>query len=101
MNWTGRQVGEGYEYHLLAIALIVTILVRGAGALSLTGRFRPQELRTRQRFEDPLYVRRACPVNEGSAVDGTFRDGPVAGMASPASLISGITVSGVGGFVSR
>jgi putative oxidoreductase len=28
-------VGEGYEYHLLAIALIVTILVRGAGALSL------------------------------------------------------------------
>lgn len=35
MNWTGRQMGEGYEYHLLAIALIVAILVRGAGALSL------------------------------------------------------------------
>jgi putative oxidoreductase len=35
MNWTGRQTGEGYEYHLLAIALILTILVRGAGALSL------------------------------------------------------------------
>ena len=35
MNWTGRQTGEGFEYHLLAIALIVTILVRGAGALSL------------------------------------------------------------------
>jgi len=35
MNWTGRQMGEGYEYHLLAIALIVTILVRGAGAISL------------------------------------------------------------------
>ena len=35
MNWQGRQMGEGYEYHLLAIALIVTILVRGAGALSL------------------------------------------------------------------
>jgi putative oxidoreductase len=35
MNWTGRQMGEGYEYHLLAVALIVTILVRGAGALSL------------------------------------------------------------------
>jgi putative oxidoreductase len=34
MNWQGRQMGEGYEYHLLAIALIVTILVRGAGALS-------------------------------------------------------------------
>jgi putative oxidoreductase len=35
MNWTGRQAGEGFEYHLLAIALIVTVLVRGAGALSL------------------------------------------------------------------
>jgi putative oxidoreductase len=35
MNWTGRQVGEGYEYHLLAVALIVTVLVRGAGALSV------------------------------------------------------------------
>jgi putative oxidoreductase len=35
MNWTGRQMGEGFEYHLLAIALIVTILVRGAGALSI------------------------------------------------------------------
>jgi len=35
MNWQGRQMGEGYEYHLLAIALIVSILVRGAGALSL------------------------------------------------------------------
>ncbi|MBZ5632697.1 MAG: DoxX family protein [Acidobacteriia bacterium] len=35
MNWQGRQMGEGYEYHLLAIALIVTILVRGGGALSL------------------------------------------------------------------
>jgi putative oxidoreductase len=35
MNWQGRQMGEGYEYHLLAIALIVTILVRGAGALSI------------------------------------------------------------------
>jgi len=35
MNWTGRQMGEGFEYHLLAIALIVSVLVRGAGALSV------------------------------------------------------------------
>jgi putative oxidoreductase len=35
MNWTGRQTGEGFEYHLLAIALIVSVLVRGAGALSI------------------------------------------------------------------
>jgi len=37
MNWTGRQMGEGYEYHLLAIALILGILVRGGGAWSLDG----------------------------------------------------------------
>ena len=37
MNWTGRQMGEGYEYHLLAIALIVGVVVRGGGAWSLDG----------------------------------------------------------------
>jgi putative oxidoreductase len=35
MNWYGQQKGEGFEFHLLAIALAVLILVRGAGALSL------------------------------------------------------------------
>ena len=34
MNWTGQQKGEGYEYHLLAIALAIVVLVKGAGALS-------------------------------------------------------------------
>ena len=35
MNWQGRNPGEGFEYHLLAIALILVVLVQGAGALSL------------------------------------------------------------------
>jgi putative oxidoreductase len=35
MNWFGTQKGEGYEYHLLAIALCVTILVKGSGAFSV------------------------------------------------------------------
>src|SRR5688572_29976447 len=35
MNWQGRNPGEGIEYHLLAIALILIVLVQGAGALSL------------------------------------------------------------------
>jgi putative oxidoreductase len=35
MNWTGLQMGEGFEYHLLAVALILGVLVRGAGALSV------------------------------------------------------------------
>jgi putative oxidoreductase len=35
MNWTGAQPGEGFEYHLLAIAIALTLAVRGAGAWSL------------------------------------------------------------------
>jgi putative oxidoreductase len=35
MNWTGNQKGEGFEYHLLAIALLVVVMVKGAGALSI------------------------------------------------------------------
>ena len=34
-NWSGTQKGEGYEFHLLAIAIVLAIIVRGAGALSL------------------------------------------------------------------
>jgi putative oxidoreductase len=35
MNWFGNQKGEGYEYHLLAIAGLLVILIKGAGALSI------------------------------------------------------------------
>lgn len=35
MNWLGNQQGEGYEYHLLAIAVALIILVKGCGALSI------------------------------------------------------------------
>jgi len=35
MNWMGTQKGEGYEYHLLAIALGLVILLGGSGAASL------------------------------------------------------------------
>jgi putative oxidoreductase len=35
MNWAGTQKGEGYEFHLLAIALCILIMVKGAGALSV------------------------------------------------------------------
>jgi len=35
MNWTGAQRGEGFEYHVLAISAAVTIIVQGAGALSV------------------------------------------------------------------
>jgi len=35
MNWFANQKGEGFEYHLLAIALGLTILVKGSGAFSI------------------------------------------------------------------
>jgi putative oxidoreductase len=35
MNWSGAQAGEGYEFHLLVIALSVVISLNGAGAYSL------------------------------------------------------------------
>jgi putative oxidoreductase len=35
MNWFGTQKGEGFEYHLLAIAVALPIIIRGSGAFSL------------------------------------------------------------------
>jgi len=35
MNWTGQQKGEGFEFHLIALALLLVVLVKGAGALSI------------------------------------------------------------------
>jgi putative oxidoreductase len=35
MNWTGAQKGEGYEYHLLVLAVTAFLMIRGAGAASI------------------------------------------------------------------
>ena len=35
MNWFGKQAGEGYEYHLLAIGLALIVMIQGGGAFSL------------------------------------------------------------------
>jgi len=37
MNWTGKQAGEGYEYHILAIGLGLVVLLQGGGKWSLDG----------------------------------------------------------------
>jgi len=37
MNWFGSQRGEGYEYHLLALALAIPLMIRGAGSFSVDG----------------------------------------------------------------
>ena len=37
MNWFGQQQGEGFEYHLLAIALGLILVIGGGGWLSVDG----------------------------------------------------------------
>jgi len=34
-NWFGNQKGEGIEYHLLAIAIALAIMIKGSGAFSI------------------------------------------------------------------
>lgn len=38
MNWTGTQPGEGFEYHLLVIAMALALLVSGGGSFSADAR---------------------------------------------------------------
>lgn len=37
MNWTGQQKGEGFEFHLLVLAITISIMLVGAGAFSIDG----------------------------------------------------------------
>lgn len=43
MNWTGTQTGEGFEFHILALAISLAIVIRGGGALSIDAKLaRPE-----------------------------------------------------------
>jgi putative oxidoreductase len=35
MNWAGNQKGEGFEFHLLVLAMVTFLMIRGAGAFSI------------------------------------------------------------------
>ena len=35
MNWSGAQAGEGFEYHLLVLAMTAVLALKGSGALSV------------------------------------------------------------------
>lgn len=35
MNWQGNQQGEGYEYHLLALGLVLALIIGGGGKWSV------------------------------------------------------------------
>jgi putative oxidoreductase len=38
MNWFGRQSGEGFEYHLLALGLALALIIHGGGKWSFDQR---------------------------------------------------------------
>ena len=35
MNWGGKQAGEGFEYHILAIGIALAVIVKGSGLFSV------------------------------------------------------------------
>ena len=35
MNWAGTQKGEGFEFHLLVVAMVAFLMIRGGGAFSI------------------------------------------------------------------
>ncbi|MBU5613151.1 DoxX family protein [Geomonas azotofigens] len=34
MNWTGKQAGEGFEYHILVVGMALALLIGGGGSWS-------------------------------------------------------------------
>lgn len=37
MNWFGKQSGEGFEYHILVIAIAIALMIKGGGRWSADG----------------------------------------------------------------
>jgi putative oxidoreductase len=37
MNWFGNQKGEGFEYHILVIAIAIALMLKGGGKWSVDG----------------------------------------------------------------
>lgn len=44
MNWSGQQAGEGFEYHLLAIAMAVALMITGSGRWSVDSALQRKKL---------------------------------------------------------
>jgi len=41
MNWNGNQQGEGFEFHLLALAMLLAVMILGSGAWSVDAALSP------------------------------------------------------------
>lgn len=52
MNWGGKNPGEGFEYHLLVVGIAASLVVAGAGRLSVD-RWLSERLGKRQREATP------------------------------------------------
>jgi putative oxidoreductase len=35
MNWSGKQAGEGFEFHILVVAIAIALIIRGGGKWSI------------------------------------------------------------------
>ncbi len=46
MNWFGKQNGEGFEYHLLVMAISLILIFRGGGKFSVDGVISDRLLKT-------------------------------------------------------
>jgi putative oxidoreductase len=46
MNWFGQQQGEGFEYHILVLGIVLALLVRGGGLLSVDRKITGDRYRT-------------------------------------------------------
>lgn len=42
MNWFGTQQGEGFEFHILAVAIAVALMIKGGGLFSLDHMIAPK-----------------------------------------------------------
>ena len=56
MNWNGNQKGEGFEFHLLVLAMAAFLMIRGAGAFSVD---RAIATATPRRAAQPSLARRS------------------------------------------
>jgi putative oxidoreductase len=41
MNWSGQQKGEGFEFHILAAAMALYVIIKGGGAASVDDNLSP------------------------------------------------------------
>ena len=48
MNWSGQQAGEGFEYHLLAIAMAIALTLTGSGRWSVDNALQRKKIHERE-----------------------------------------------------